>query len=176
MTAWREEEEGVASKADPESQEAFDRMSADDYAAAEAEELLHEGRELPPPTDPMAVARGFVTECFENAEGVLVLRYWRGGWWRWRTTHWLEWELKAVQQAIYQYTEHASYSVKLKDGPGERPWAPNRHRVADLLEALAAVCLLPETVSQPSWIGDEALDGSIVACTNGLLDVGIRTL
>ena len=58
-----------------------------------------------------------------------------------------------------------------------RPWEPNRHKIADVLDALAAVCYLPETVQQPAWIdGDEPPDGVIVACANGLLHVDTRTL
>ena len=57
------------------------------------------------------------------------------------------------------------------------PWAPNRHKIADLLDALAAVCFLPETVQQPAWIdGPTHPDGVIVACANGLLHVDTRTL
>ena len=57
------------------------------------------------------------------------------------------------------------------------PWAPNRHKIADLLDALAAVCFLPETVQQPAWIDARRRpDGVIVACANGLLHVDSRTL
>ena len=47
---------------------------------------------LPPPTDPMAVARKFVEHCclHNGAAGELTLRCWQGGWWAWRTTHWIE--------------------------------------------------------------------------------------
>jgi hypothetical protein len=166
------------SEGDPETNAAFEGVVMDkaERAAADAEDRGHEGRELPPPNDPMAVARVIAAESFTDSEGDLILRYWRGGWWHWRTTRWTEWELRAVQQAAYEFTEHAIYLEKTKQGPVATPWRPNRHRIGDLLEALSAVCLLPESVSQPTWIGDKVLDGSIVACANGLLDVGTRTL
>ena len=36
------------------------------------------------------------------------------------------------------------------------PWAPTRKKIADLLDALAAVCHLPETVDQPAWLDGAA--------------------
>ena len=59
-----------------------------------------------------------------------------------------------------------------------RPWAPNRYKVADLLDALRAVSPLPETVDQPAWLDGRggAPPAEIVACTNGLLHVPTREL
>jgi putative DNA primase/helicase len=80
-------------------------------------------------------------------------------------------EQRAVRNAAYEFIEHALYEKK---GSLER-WAPNRHRIADLLEALAAVCHLRESLAQPGWI-DGHQEGVIVACANGLLDVERREL
>lgn len=38
---------------------------------------------LPPPDEPMKVARRLASKFFTN-DGVLVQRNWRGGWWQWR--------------------------------------------------------------------------------------------
>ena len=48
----------------------------------------------------------------------------------------------------------SSPSTRSTSTPTEKPkpWAPNRHKIADLLEALAAVCHLPRAVIQPAWI------------------------
>jgi putative DNA primase/helicase len=136
-------------------------------------------RQLPPPTEPMAVARELVAENYTCPDGQRSLRHWRGGWWRWKTTCWVEVEQRAVREDAYVFTEHAQFwkwSASKQDYESV-PWAPNRHKIADLLEALAAVCFLPETVQQPAWIdGVDAPDGVIVSCTNGLLHVDTRTL
>jgi putative DNA primase/helicase len=133
--------------------------------------------ELPSPKEPMAVARAFVAEHYTHPPDSLVLRHWRGGWWRWATTHWYEVEHRAVRQAGYRFTEHAVYPVATKTGVELTPWDPNRHKVADLLEALTAVCHLAETVDQPVWLGSaDAPAGVVVACANGLLHVESRTL
>ncbi len=53
----------------------------------------------------------FVQECclFNNGHDQLTLRNWRGGWWAWRTSHWVEVENRAVRSLLYQFTEHAIF-------------------------------------------------------------------
>jgi putative DNA primase/helicase len=119
----------------------------------------------------MKVARVLAGERYELPDGTPTLRHWRGGWWEWRTSHWAEAEQRAVRSTAYEYTENAFY----EKGDDPAPWSPNRHKVADLLEALAAIVHLPEDVDQPSWL-DGDRDGVIVACANGLLDVERREL
>src|SRR5262249_48593220 len=63
---------------------------------------------LPLPTQPMAVARLFVMQHCQH-ENVLTLRHWRGGWWMWKRTHWVEVHDSAVRSILYRYTEHALY-------------------------------------------------------------------
>jgi putative DNA primase/helicase len=133
--------------------------------------LADDVRLLPPPTEAMKVARVLARECCQLDDGTPTLRHWRGGWWQWRRSHWVELEHRAVRAAAYAFTETAFYVREKKP----EMWAPNRHKVADLLEALAAICHLPEAVYQPAWI-DGGHDGTIVACANGLLDVAGREL
>jgi putative DNA primase/helicase len=128
-------------------------------------------RMLPAPNEPMKAARMVAAECFQHEDGTPILRHWRGGWWEWRQSHWVETEPAAARAAIYEFTEDAFYATD-KD---IAPWAPNRHKVANLLEALAAIVHLPEGAAQPAWI-DGRESGVIVATANGLLDVGRREL
>ncbi len=130
-----------------------------------------DGHELPPPSAPMAVARVMAARNFTHQSGVLVLRHWRGGWWRWQRSHWTETEHRAVREVAYMFTENATYAK----GPSTERWAPNRHKIADVLESLAAIAFLPETVDQPTWT-DTHDQGPIVACANGLLRMTDRTL
>jgi putative DNA primase/helicase len=126
---------------------------------------------LPPPSQPMAVARTFVDECLHS--GLLTLRYWRGGWWMWKTTHWIEVEDSAVRSVLYRYTEKAFYF----EAKMPRQWAPNRRKISDLIDALTGICLLPNEIDQPSWLdGDAATDSTVVSVKNGLLDVNRRRL
>jgi putative DNA primase/helicase len=126
---------------------------------------------LPPPSQPMAVARIFAGECLHD--DILTLRHWRGGWWMWKTTHWIEVEDGAVRSILYRFTENAVYL----DGKAPRCWSPNKRKIGDVIDALAGICLLPNEIDQPSWLsGEAAIDGTIVSVKNGLLDVGSRCL
>jgi putative DNA primase/helicase len=143
--------------------------SRDDIRAADA--AMQAERILPSPSEPMAVARTFHAERYQHADGSL-LRHWRGQWWEWKVSHWSEIELGALRAGVYRFTEHAFY----RDAEGKpRPWAPNRNRVLNVLEALAGIVLLPKDVDQPTWITG-GHEGVIVACANGLLDVSTRIL
>ena len=128
---------------------------------------------LPSPSDPMAVAREFVEgSCLSGPH--LTLHYWRGGWWMWKTTHWVEVEDGAVRSILYRFTEHAVY-YNANGLPVH--WSPNKHKIGDLIDALTGICLLPNQIDQPCWLDAEAAeDSTIVSVNNGLLDVGRRCL
>lgn len=127
----------------------------------------------------MAVVRALVEQ--HQHDGVLTMRRWRGGWMQWHGICWAEVEDTAVRKWVYGQLEHAVYEhMHPKTGILElRPWRPNRHRVTDVLDALTAVTHLAETVDTPSWLDHPdppAPAGRIIACPNGLLHVGTRTL
>jgi len=126
---------------------------------------------FPSPSMPMAVARLFVEERYQ-CDGVLTLHHWRGTWWQWRQSHWCEMEGDAVRALLYTFAENARY----RDAEGELvPWAPNRKKIGDLLEALAAITILAADIDQPIWL-DGRSTGTIVAVANGLLEVETRHL
>lgn len=131
---------------------------------------------LPPPSDPMAVARALV-ELRYLEPGALTLRNWRGGWWSWARSHWIEHEERAIRKECYAFTEHALYEKPDPKGgpPTLAKWEPTRFKIGNLLEATAAITHLDETVDQPTWIEDR--DGvAVVAVANGLLDLERRRL
>ena len=59
----------------------------------------------------MQVARVFVTHSLlvDGIPDAPTLRYWRGGWWVWRNSHWVEVENRTVRSLLYAFTEHAVY-------------------------------------------------------------------
>src|SRR5262249_22776834 len=75
----------------------------------------------------------------------------------------------AVRGETYRFCENAWYWSKQGEDLVQKDWAPTRHKVSDVLDALAAVCHLDATRDQPAWLDDRAA-GPIVACANGLLD------
>jgi putative DNA primase/helicase len=128
-------------------------------------------RILPPPSQPMAVAHEFIDEQCRRGDDY-TLHYWRGGWWCWRTTHWSEVDERTIFSKLYAFTEKAVYpSNKVMVA-----WAPTRGKIGNLADALAAICLLPPDIDQPSWLDDRNDSCTIVAVANGLLDVERREL
>lgn len=129
------------------------------------------------PGNPMGVARELIEE--QTQDGMATLRRWRGGWLRYQGTHWAEVEDAAMAAELYTRLEHATYlnvkeTMKLGKVEEIKPWLPTRAKVSNVVDALAAVTHLPESVSPPCWAGDsasQAPDGQLVALANGLLDV-----
>lgn len=155
------------------------------HLADSTEEISEEEKPeiLPTPTNPMAVARAILDE-FTADDGLLITRRWRGGWMQWERTHWAEIEGTLAEKRLYTRLEHAVYIDQTKNGPEIKKWAPNRHKVQDLLAALTSITHLPEDVNPPVWLerdGTPSSESSIalpanefVACRNGLLHVGTR--
>jgi putative DNA primase/helicase len=125
----------------------------------------------------MPVARQLVKERYRNGQH-LLLRRWRAGWWTWGTTCWSEVDEATIRGEAYAFTENAVYVLDdSKKPPTCAPWAPTRHRIADLLEALGAVAHLGESVRPPEWISTAGSPATaLVAVANGLLDVRSRQL
>ncbi|WP_329057619.1 phage/plasmid primase, P4 family [Streptomyces sp. NBC_01453] len=146
--------------------------------------------EMPPPTNPMAVARDLAPAWHHDATKLLTRRYWRGTWMRWEGSYWREMDDQEVRASLYKKLEHAEYVAGLdKHGvPIVKPWAPTKRKISDLMEAISAVTHLRPSVDAPEWISRDGLsrdsehsythgvESPIVACTNGLLRVQDREL
>jgi putative DNA primase/helicase len=133
--------------------------------------------ELPAPDDPMAVARTLAPDFTQH--GALTLLHWRNQWMRWDGSAWSDIDSSAVRMLLYRRTEHATYTRRDKQGnPIRVDWKPSKARIANLLEALAAVTYLDTRQEIPSWLdGAQGPDPTrVIACRNGLLDLTDRTL
>lgn len=135
-------------------------------------------RLLPPPSDPMAVARQFVGECYTTSDDDLVLRTHRGDFYRWDETCWPEAEARGVRGDVYRWLESAFYLKETRAGPVPTAWQPTRYKVDNVLDALRAVSHLDGTAESPSWIchADDVPADQIIAVKNGLLHLPTRTL
>lgn len=129
----------------------------------------------PPPTNPMAVARALVEGTHtHHHDGLLMLRHWRGGFLHWRDGCWLEDEDASIRSELYATLDDAYCAGKAEE---PTPWAPNRRKIGDLLEALAAIAYLSDKVNSPCWIeGDGPDPRQLVVVANGILHVPPRHL
>lgn len=148
-----------------------------DYVPTVAEPLA-ESPHLPAPTNPMAVARALLPAW--QAHGTFTLRHWRGAWMRWRGPHWDEDAAAAMRADLYPRVEHATYTTIDRNGQEKTAeWAPTSAKIANLMEAMAAIVHLPTDTEPPAWLAAPAREHeqrTIVACQNGLLDVTTRDL
>ena len=137
------------------------------------QQVSQDDRLMPPPSNPMAVARDLLPLSYVH-DSRFILRRYRGGWVQWRRTHWAEAEDAKIEARAYEQLEHAIYI----GDKGPAAWEPNRGKIADLLSAVGAIVHLPGDVNSPAWLGDTGpFDASHgVACTNGILDVTTRKL
>jgi putative DNA primase/helicase len=149
--------------------------------------------EFPAPSAPYAVAQQLHRDYLTD-EGMSKLAAWRGGWMVWRTTHWAEVSMADLRQIIYGALNNAVYWHVTKSGAELKDWSPDRHKVTNVLEALAAVVHLRSDIDPPAWVnthhgsGRSAIatapaDGQpeddaaqMISCRNGLLDLSTRTL
>jgi P4 family phage/plasmid primase-like protien len=133
---------------------------------------------FPPPSDPMRVARKLYRECMTG--DLRTLLHWRGGWMRWDTTHWTEADTAELRSRVYTILEHADYMRPIKEKgvvvDFERTaWEPNKRKVSDVMEAMAAIGYLSTDFDPPAWIAHSADAHEVISCTNGLLDLSTRT-
>jgi putative DNA primase/helicase len=130
------------------------------------------GEHLPPPTAPYEVAGVLLADY--QASGTRTLHHWRGSWMQWVSSHWTEIEDSQLRADAYKRLEGAFYI----NGSGEpKSWCPNKSKVTDVIDALAAHTHLPETVDAPTWLNAHTIPPSeVVACANGLLHVQTRTM
>lgn len=125
-----------------------DDMWLDDWGSNETHQS---SGELPPPDNPMAVARELLPAW--RHRGVSTLLHWRGQWMRWQGAHWVDIDDAAMRAELYPLTEHATFTViTAKEEIKVVPWAPTRVKIANLMEAAAAITHLSSVVDVPSWL------------------------
>jgi putative DNA primase/helicase len=104
----------------------------------------------------------------------LTLHHQQGTFFRWRGTHYTEDAKERIRAAIYDFLDGASRIVDDKPVP----FNPDKTKVANVLEALAAVTQLPDTAIAPAWLDDAPHPpaSEFLPCANGLLHLPTRAL
>jgi putative DNA primase/helicase len=148
------------------STDAFEALAVELDAATD--ELV-----VPPPENPMGVARQFLQCNFGDHRAARLVHH-RGLFYGWHDTHWREREQRAVRAYLYTWLESALYLKKGKLVPFE----PTRGKVANVVEALEAVAHVSEHVEPPTWVAGQPPwpAGDTIAMQNGLLRLSTRDL
>ena len=146
-------------------------LNADPLAALD---LMNADAPILSPSAPILIAREMVRQHYMHGDHQ-TLHHLQGTFYTWHGTHYAELPPESIRAAIWIFLEDAV----VKDDDGKLlPFAPNKHRVANVLEALAAVCQLPAHTRAPAWVDhDEHLRAAeLLSCANGLLHLPTRTL
>lgn len=137
---------------------------------------------FPPPSAPLDVARQLYEDF--TRQGLQTLLHWRGEFMRWHGSNWSEFDAAELRSHVYHVLGDAEYeheiTVKGVTATEDRPWRPDKRKVANVVEALAAVGHLPSHNDPPSWIAAhsaaETSAAQMISCRNGLLDLSRRVL
>jgi putative DNA primase/helicase len=135
---------------------------------------MTESRLVQPPGDPYKNAGLFLGEFYSGLEHGRLL-YHGGTFYEWMGPCWSEVEDGALRGQLYEFFAEMAYL----DAQGAlQPFAPTRHKVADLVDALGALTHLPRATVPPAWLDPtaERVAPELVSCANGILHVPSRQL
>ena len=106
--------------------------------------------------------------------GMTILVHQKGLFYTWMKTHYAETGYEDVRAKAYTFLD----KVYRPMGDQLVPFDPNRHKVANIMEATAAETQLSSAIHQPAWLDTEPHPpaNEIVACTNGVLHLPTRNL
>jgi putative DNA primase/helicase len=132
------------------------------------------------PNDPMAVARNFIDAHYPH-HSTRLLRRQGASFYAWDGTCWPAVTDADLRSTAYRWLDTAQYVVTdPKTGESTlKPWEPNRRKVGDVMEALAATAHVASQLTPPRWIADDhpEVDArEVVPMRNGLLHWPTRTL
>lgn len=126
------------------------------------------------PATPLESARQLIRRRCTQVTG-RTIQHQRGVFYVWDGTHYCETSRDEIRAMVYDFLDSA---FRL-DSDGEAiPFNPNRAKVGDVIEALAAAAQLAEVVRMPAWLDAEQqwCPTDIFACSNGLLHLPTRSL
>lgn len=147
------------------------QKEAAEQAAREAARVQHaqavsqhaeKGTLLPPPHAPIEVARELAARLDRP------VRWWRGDYYRWDGTRYVQWRDEAVDNWLYQQTADAVFDAGDEEPP--KRWRPSEAKITNVSHALSRGVLYRPSELDPD---DSAAQ---VACANGVYDVGTNQL
>ena len=149
-----------------------------DGAAPTADDIVRtvmgEARLVLSAAAPLDSAREFVGGRYMAGQ-MRTLRHQADAFYIWTGSCYREMKKEEIRAELYQFLDEAY--CKTKDGT-LAPFNPNKAKVGNVLEALAAEAQLSLTIRSPAWLEDAAQPAAaeIMACRNGLLHLPERRL
>jgi putative DNA primase/helicase len=125
------------------------------------------------PADPFSNAQIFIKKLYYH-KSIRTLRFWQGDFYTWTGAAYSQMPADDIRAALYDFLTKSYVSGE----KGIDPFRPNRHRVADLQDALKAAANLSCEHTPPCWLKNtdkpDALE--LIALSNGLLHLPTRKL
>jgi len=125
------------------------------------------------PAAPLDSAREFIRR-FHRSQNLRTLQHQNGTFYTWHGSHYQECAPEKIRADIWQFLD----TTFCMDGDKPKPFNPNRARVANVLEAVAAEAQLATDQTPPSWLdARHALPpAELISASNGLLHLPSRKL
>jgi hypothetical protein len=114
------------------------------------------------PNNPRRIAHIFA-RCYKR-----ILRCHAGDIYEWRDSHYHRLDGDDVRAELYRFLETKKRAVKLEKKWESAPFAPNKSKVDNVLDALKALVHVPSEIVPPAWLEPVQETGAIMACRNGL--------
>jgi putative DNA primase/helicase len=126
------------------------------------------------PAAPLESARQLIRRRYTQVSG-RTIQHQQGVFYVWDGTHYRETSRDEIRAIAYEFLDRA---LRLDRDGKAVPFNPNRTKVGDVVEALAAAAQLSDLVRAPTWLDVEqhCYPTDIFACSNGLLHLPTRTL
>jgi putative DNA primase/helicase len=133
---------------------------------------------VPPPSNPMAVARMFLATNRTDQDGNLLIRHHCNTFHGYTGTCWPEIEDRALISEMYRWLESAKFWKQARDGEELKPFEPTRYKLGDLMHAAAALTHVHASETPPLWLTKEPPwpASEMVAMANGILHIRTRQL
>jgi putative DNA primase/helicase len=126
------------------------------------------------PSAPMVSARSFI-ERHHTDTNLRSIHHQNDTFYAWRQTHYAETPREDIRAQIYGFLDKAARPA----GKGKTtPFEPTRSKVANVLEATAAVAQVSRDIFPPAWLDAQPHPpaADLIACTNGLLHITTRDM
>jgi P4 family phage/plasmid primase-like protien len=118
---------------------------------------------------PVESAKEFVRRLFVR-DDAQALVYYRGAFYEWIGTHWVECDADHLRSQLYEFCNEA---IK----PAGTPFNPTASKVNQIIDALQAVVEEDARRTVPFWLDDRGTPcDHLIACRNGLFDPITRRL